>query len=245
MRAILAALLLASCTQPTPVEERPTVDVLTGLPLFFGEGDVQDVLQGTVRRSPLVDALDRTWTLQPMDVARRKELSRVGRLLLIQPQALSPTELFEIDRWVRRGGRVLILADPDLRWPTTLPEGDPRRPPASSMLSPLLRHWGVELLPAAGLSPVAEPVEGLSVVFDSPGTWALKGRDCESVSVRIVRCAIGKGEAVMVSDVDFANPSWAVATSGRNYDAINALMQKLWPEDWGPEAEQRKDKSPG
>lgn len=245
MRAALAALLLVGCSQPKPAAVRPTVDVLTALPLFWGEGEVQDILSGAARRSPLVDVLDKSWTMQPMDVARRKELSRVDRLLLIQPQALSPTEVFEIDRWIRRGGRVLILADPDLRWPTTLPEGDPRRPPSTSMLSPLFRHWGVELLPTTGLSPVAEPVAGINVVFDSPGTWGVKSKQCSAESVRIVRCTIGKGEVVMVSDVDFANPSWAQTTGGRNYAALSALMSNLWPEDWDYGAEQRKDKPPG
>lgn len=245
MRAALAALLLTACSQPKSAEVRPTVDVLTGLPLFWGEGGIEDVLSGATRRSPLIDALDKSWTLQPMDVARRKELSRVDRLLLIQPQALSPTEVFEIDRWIRRGGRALILADPDLRWPSILPEGDPRRPPPASMLSPLFRHWGLELLPTTGLSPVAEPIEDLNVVFDSPGSWNVKSKQCVPASARIIRCTIGKGEVVLVSDVDFANPTWAQTTGGRNYAALNALMAKLWPEDWQYEAEQRKDKPPG
>lgn len=244
MRAAFAALLLSACSQPKPADVRPTVDVLTGLPLFWGEGGVEDVLSGAARRSPLVDSLDKSWTLQPMDVARRKELSRVERLLLIQPQALSPTEVFEIDRWVRKGGRALVLADPDLRWPSMLPEGDPRRPPSTSLLSPLFRHWGVELVAATGLSPVAEPIEDLNVIFDSPGTWQVKSSQCAPVSVRIVRCSIGKGEVVLVSDVDFANPTWAQSTGGRNYAALSALMTQLWPQDRQYGVEQRKDKPP-
>ena len=245
MRAAFAALLLAACSQPTPADVRPTVDVLTGLPLFWGEGGVEDVLAGTARRSPLVDALDKSWTMQPMDVARRKELSRVDRLLLIQPQALSPTEVFEIDRWVRRGGRALILADPDLRWPSTLTDGDPRRPPPTSMLSPLFRHWGVELLPTEGLSPVAEPIADINVVFDSPGTWAVKSKQCASLSARLVQCDIGKGQVVLVSDVDFANPNWSATTNGRNFEALSALMETLWADESYSKAEQRKDKPPG
>lgn len=245
MRSAFAALLLIGCSQPTPVDDRPAVDVLTSLPLFWGEGGVDDILSGAARRSPLLGALEKSWTLRPMDVARRKELSQVERLLLIQPQALSPTENFEIDRWVRRGGKVLILVDPDLRWPSALPQGDARRPPTTSMLSPLLRHWGVELLAPTGLSPVAEPIEGISVVFDSPGSWDTKTEACERQSPRIVRCSIGKGEAVMVSDVDFANPAWAATTNDRNFEALSALMAKLWPDESSPDAEQRRDKPPG
>jgi len=245
MRAVLAALLLASCSQSMPAEDRPTVDVLTGLPLFWGEGDVGDVLSGTATRSPLLDALGRDWTLQPLDVARRPQLAQVDRLLIIQPQALAPDELVEIDRWVRRGGRLLVLADPDLRWPSTLPSGDPRRAPVASLLSPLFAHWGVTLLSTSGLSPVAEDLEGRNVVFDSPGRWEVKGGKCAPVSLRVLKCSIGKGEAILVSDVDFANPLWATATNGRNYAALDALMTRVWPKDAQADAEQNKDKPPG
>ena len=245
MRAAFAAVLLAACSQSMPAEDRPKVDILTGLPLFFGEGEIGDVLGGTASRSPLLDALERDWTLQPLDVARRPQLAQVDRLLIIQPQALAPDELVEIDRWVRRGGRLLILADPDLRWPSTLQSGDPRRPPPASLLTPLFTHWGVTLLPTTGLSPVAEDLEGRNVVLDSPGRWEVKGEKCAPASLRVLKCSIGKGEAILVSDVDFANPLWATATNGRNYAALDGLMARVWPKDGQPDAEQNKDKPPG
>jgi hypothetical protein len=193
----------------------------------------------------LLDALERNWTLQPLDIARRPQLAHVDRLLIIQPQALAADELVEIDRWVRRGGHLLILADPDLRWPSTLAHGDPRRVPAVSLLSPLFAHWGVALLSTTGLSPIAEDLEGHNVVFDSPGRWEVKGKKCAPVSVRMLECSIGKGEAILVSDVDFANPLWATATNGRNFAALDALMARIWPKDAQSEVEQNKDKPPG
>ena len=244
MRAALAALLLAGCSQAQPVENRPTVDVLTGLPLFWGEGDVADILQGTTTRSLLVDALDKHYELRPMDIARRAQLSKVDRLLIIQPQALAPDELVEIDRWIHKGGRALFLADPALNWPSTLPKDDPRRAPVASMLDPLFLHWGLKLVPWVGLSPVAEPLEGVSVVFDAPGAWEVTGSTCVADTLRVARCQIGKGEAVLVSDADFVHPRWAQTTSGRNYAALEALMARLWPEAPTDEAEQRKDEPP-
>lgn len=245
MRAAFAALLLAGCSQPTPAEDRPDVSVLTGLPLFFGEGDIGDVLRGTAQRSPLLEALDKTWTLHPFDVAHRAELAKVDRLLIIQPQALAPDELVEIDRWVRKGGKLLVLADPDLRWPSQLPAGDPRRAPSASLLSPLFDHWGVTLLPTTGLSPTAEQLEGHNVVFDSPGVWEVKGQKCAPASLRVLTCDIGKGHAILVADVDFANPVWATATNGRNYAALNALMARVWGEKTESGTEQIKDAPPG
>lgn len=245
MRAAFAALLLAGCSQAQPAQDRPTVVVATGLPLFWGEGSVTDVLSGASQRSPLITSLEKSWTIEPADILRRKQLSRIDRLMLIQPQALTPTELVEVDRWVRRGGRILILADPDLRWSSTFPEGDPRRPPTASLLGPLLTHWGVELTPPAGLSPAAETIEGLNVIFDSPGTWELKNDDCTSITRRIARCVIGKGEAILVADVDFADPKWTAATSGRNVAALDSLMRNFWAETSSEKMEQEKNKPPG
>lgn len=245
MRAAIAALLLlAGCSNAEPAQNQQTVDILTALPLFWGEGDVADVLQGSARRSPLVDALGRKWVLRPIDVARRAQLSKVEHLLIIQPQALAPDELVEIDRWVRRGGRALILADPALNWPSSLPQGDPRRPPVAALLDPLFAHWGLKLVPWVGLSPVAEQLQGVGVVLDAPGAWEVTGSKCEAETLRIARCTIGKGEVLLVADVDFAHPRWAQTTSARNYEALDALMARLWRDQDSVEAEQKKDKPP-
>lgn len=244
MRAVLAALLLAACSQPTPAKDRPPVDLLTGLPLFWGEGRVGDILNGTAQRSRLIVELEKHWTLRPLDVARRKQLSEVDRLWIVQPQALAPGELVDIEKWVKKGGRALIFADPALRWPSTLPGGDPRRAPTASLLEPLFDHWGIRLLPAAGMSPAAETIGGKMVILEDAGRWEATHERCEVETPRIAHCHIGKGEVTLVADVDFANPTWAVATSGRNFEAVNALMEQIWTDDSSEDVEQRRNTPP-
>ena len=52
-----------------------------------------------------------------------------GLLLAAQPQALTAERLVALDDWVRAGGRLVLLADPSLRWESSRPLGDRFRPP--------------------------------------------------------------------------------------------------------------------
>ena len=45
-------------------------------------------------------------------------------MLLAHPMAQTADALVDLDRWVRGGGRVLLLADPRLEWPSERPLGD-------------------------------------------------------------------------------------------------------------------------
>ena len=49
---------------------------------------------------------------------------------MAHPLAQPAEDLVALDDWVRGGGRVLLLADPMLEWPSKRPLGDPLRPPA-------------------------------------------------------------------------------------------------------------------
>jgi len=135
----LAALLLwRGPTQPVqPVPDRPSLAVITGLPLFWDE-----VGRGGPRDAPIVTILRTRFAVTPLDDPLQLKASGARRLLLAQPRALTPAQLVAIDQWVRDGGTALVLADPLLRWPSDLPLGDRRRAPAASLLQPLLGHWG-------------------------------------------------------------------------------------------------------
>ena len=69
-----------------------------------------------------------------------------GRLLLLAHPLAQPAEaLVDLDRWVREGGGVLLLADPKLEWPSKRPLGDKLRPPPAFADTGLLEHWGLRL----------------------------------------------------------------------------------------------------
>ena len=72
-------------------------------------------------------------------------------LLMAHPLAQPAEALVDLDRWVRDGGRLLLLADPKLDWPSKRALGDTLRPPPAFADTGLLAHWGLRLdAPADG-----------------------------------------------------------------------------------------------
>ena len=127
-------------SSPLPPGKRPTLMLLTSLPLLFSE-DFSLVHAG----SPALKALQAHYHVLPISLADPADLAKAKLLLMAQPQAQAPQDLVALDRWVRRGGRLVLLADPMLEWPSKLPLGDPARPPPMFVDTGLLAHWGLRL----------------------------------------------------------------------------------------------------
>lgn len=229
MRAfLLAAALLGGCSSAHP-PERPPLHVMTSLPLFLAEGGVADILQNRAAPSPLVTGLGAHWHIQPLDVARPTSLAAVKTLLLAQPPALAPDELVAIDEWVRAGGRVVILADPELRWMSTLPDGDPRRPPRHSLLGPLLRHWGLDMTADAPANESQTLVfKGKVARLNGTGRWGIaKGAPCRLLASQLVRCRIGSGVVMAVSDADGLVFPLGEGAGSDGFDLLDALISAV------------------
>ena len=110
------------------------------MPLVFGE---QFSLQQN--GSAALKVLQTRYRIVPISVADPQELTKGRLLLMAQPQAQPAEDLVALDAWVGRGGRLLLLADPLLEWPSERPLGDPLRPPAMYADTGLLAHWGLRL----------------------------------------------------------------------------------------------------
>lgn len=185
-------------SSPPPPGNRPTLLLLTSLPLLFGE-DFSLVHAG----SPALRALESHYHVLPISLADPTDLAKAKLLLMAQPQAQAPQDLVALDRWVRRGGHLVLLADPMLEWPSKLPLGDPGRPPPMFVDTGLLAHWGLRLDAPDERGPANRELGGETILTLSPG--ALFG-SCRISSDRFVaRCRIGSGEAVIIADADFLN----------------------------------------
>lgn len=193
--------------------EKPTLGVLTSMPIFWPEGDVSDSLAAGTDMSPVHYRLSQNFNLVPIDdwatVPRRK----INLLILAQPRAFTPAELSGLDSWVRQGGRALILADPALHWESSYPLGDPRRPLFTSMLSPVLAHWGLELaIPIERQEERSEiTVGGENIVTRAPGIWVQKKLDgsCAiSNEGLLAKCDLGQGRAILLADADMLDPEY-------------------------------------
>lgn len=189
--AALAALAVAGSSDrlgPRPESERPALAMVTSLPLVFGE-------QFGLEKggSPALTRLEQRYKVLPIGVADQQSLQGKGLLLMAHPRAQPAEVLVQLDQWVRGGGRLLLLADPRLDWPSERPLGDRLRPQPAFADTGLLKHWG------------------LTMTAPDPGSENSSGHLASSGSCIIVgggmiaRCPIGKGWATIIADADFMN----------------------------------------
>ena len=220
--AVVALGIAAIRRQPAalperPAAERPTLLVLTSLPLVFGE---DFSLQGSGSRT--LQALRQRYTVVPISVTDGTDLAKGRLLLMAQPLAQTAENLVMLDRWVRGGGRVLLLADPMLEWPTKRPLGDPLRPPPMFADTGLLAHWGLRLDTPDQRGVAQRQLAGREVVTVSPGT--LWGR-CDIRAGRLVaNCKIAKGKAIVIADADLLDVDNLGDRAARN---LGAVLQEL------------------
>lgn len=209
--AVLAGASIALWPRvPQPQAERPSLMLLTSLPLLFGE---DFGLEQT--GSPAAERLERDFALHPISVADAASLGKRRLLLMAHPRAQPAEALVELDQWVRGGGRLVLLADPKLDWPSSRPLGDRLRPPPWFADTGLLRHWGLSLDGPSPDGPAAIAVDGRTVAAASPGVLAARDRACTVAAKGFVaRCTIGKGRAIVVADADFLNVEGAEAIDG-------------------------------
>ena len=230
MKRVLAAaitvLSLAACS-PHPVSaSREDLYLLTSLPLFWGEGDVSDILGNRSGKAAVVSALEAQRRVIPLETADRAALSRVRLLMIAQPRRLAPTELVALDAWVRRGGRLLVFTDPLLDWPSAYPLGDARHAPPVGLLDPLFAHWGLEL----GDTDMAAPrvqfgnIGQQRVAIVRAGGWISHRRRCKIESALLASCNVGQGVVALVSDADVLNAAnWGIEGTS-NESAIPVLL---------------------
>ncbi len=172
-----AALALASREKrvdlsPRVESERPALMLLTTLPLVFPE---EFSLQGG--GSKALAALETRYRVVTIGTTDATSLGK-GRLLLMAHPLAQPAEaLVDLDRWVRDGGRVLLLADPKLEWPSKRPLGDKLRPPPAFADTGLLGHWGLRLDAPDEAGPRTLELGDRSVLTVSPGSALGRVRD--------------------------------------------------------------------
>ena len=207
--------------RPSPRADQPVLLLLTSLPLMFNE---DFSLEGG--GSDALTALEKTYRVVPISVSNERELAKGRLLLMAHPLAQAAENLVTLDGWVRRGGRVLLLADPMLEWPSKRPLGDPLRPPPMFADTGLLAHWGLRLEAPDGRGAIAAKLGGYEIMTASPGS--LFGSGCRISADRLVaHCRIGAGRATIVADADVLDPADLGDGAEHNMDAILSELSEL------------------
>lgn len=211
--ALIAAASLATACREDPqppasakqAVERGSVGLMTTLPLLWGEAaDVGELLAAKGGSGWVRQEVEARFVIEPLDTLEPAALARLDRLVLAQPRPLAPQENVALDAWVRDGGRLLLFADPILTRHSRFPIGDRRRPQDAVLLSPILAHWGLELMfdEAQSEGERRHEILGTDVPLNMAGSFRFRaGAPCEAVSGAVVaRCRIGKGQVVALAD---------------------------------------------
>ena len=205
---------------PRPEAQRPPLMLLTSLPLIFSEGFT--LHEGGSKALAAIEARYRVVPIATTDAASLKQ----ARLLLLAHPLAQPAEtLVDLDQWVRGGGRVLLLADPRLEWPSERPLGDKLRPPPAFADTGLLAHWGLRLDAPDEAGPRQLQLGSRPIIAWSPGVLSGSCRIGEAGFV--ARCRIGKGQAIVVADADFLNVDLLDGPTENNLDALVAELAAL------------------
>jgi hypothetical protein len=208
-----------------PTKERPVLAVISALPLFWRDGDGGIQSQSD---APIIKILRQRFDVRPIDSPLSPGMQGAKAVLLAQPRGLSDAELSSLDDWVRRGGNMVLLADPLLRWPSSLPLGDRRRAPAVTMLAPLLARWGVALLPPSSTGEERQMLaDGRLLTTMAASSFAVRDpSNCRvGQNALIAHCNLGRGQAVLVADADLIDDRlWLV-------DEAAPLNMREWSAD--------------
>ena len=161
--------LIYELSNPT----RPVVGVMSSLPL---DGDPRAMMMMRQQTpggpgSPYVSMLQLRQTFAVKNVPLDTQVidPDIQVLLVAQAQNLSDNTLYAIDQFVMRGGRLMVMVDPDSE-AQSAPDPQTGEPPAdtSSDLHRLFDAWGIQYDPK-------------SVVADITGAWRVRGNSTDQV----------------------------------------------------------------
>lgn len=201
---------------------------MSTLPLYWGEGgDVGALLRSDAEASWVRGALESRFALEPLDVLDEAALAALDRLALAQPRILTPAENVALDAWVRRGGRLLIFADPMLTRHSRYGIGDKRRPQDVVLLSPILTHWGLALSfdPEQGEGERLVEIAGSAIPVALAGVLRpLPGSPCDvEADGLLARCRIGAGRVTIFADAAVLDEGQAGEMTSRRHALLGLV----------------------
>jgi len=207
--------------------ERPAMGLFTSLPILWNEApDIGGMIDDKAPPHWARAALGAQYRVVPLDTLLAPRKLRL--LLMAQPRPLSPAENVALDGWVRGGGHVLLFADPMATRESAFPPGDRRRPQDVALLSPILSHWGLDLMfdeaQPAGLREIA----GSGIPVNLPGRLVLRAgaHSCRVEQAGLIaECRMGAGKALIVADSALFD---GAGDEGRNSAVLRALTDRAF-----------------
>ena len=227
----LLAVLLAACSTGKVSEEaapKHLVGLFSTLPIYWGEGDMAEILDGSNSRDWVRDIIEQRFDIEPLDTVEPDAIDGLDRIIMAQPRPLAPSENVALDNWVRAGGRLLIFADPLLTRHSDFALGDRRRPQDVVLLSPILTRWGLELR-----FDDAQPSEerlisasGNQYPVNLAGQFVATGDGKCTISEAglFAWCSVGNGRVTLMADAVILDSEETAATSAQRQVLLATLI---------------------
>ena len=124
--------------------ERPTIGLLSGLPMEASAGRLMKELQ-------------RHFNLTKLESTTEPIPQHIKTLMVVHPRALPERTLYTIEQFVLKGGKLMMFIDP-------ISERSPDTKPTNSRLDEVLAAWGIQMPANKWL------VDGLYTPFETSGT---------------------------------------------------------------------------
>jgi ABC-type uncharacterized transport system involved in gliding motility auxiliary subunit len=161
---------VAKLIQDLSTTKKPVIALLSSIGL---QGQFNPMTGQMGEPWPIYTAIQQLFTVRALTADADHIDKDVDVLMVVHPKHLPPKTLYAIDQFVLRGGRLLLLVDPNSG--ADISGSDPSNPMAaatanhSSDLQPLLTTWGVDYDPT---KVIGDLVLGLEVRTDpsSPPT---------------------------------------------------------------------------
>ncbi|TCD06187.1 hypothetical protein EYB45_00090 [Erythrobacteraceae bacterium CFH 75059] len=218
----------------TAVQERTALGFISGLPIYWGEPDgVADALRGPQETHWARTVLEERHELVPLDRLGDdqgvpvSELAGLRHLFIAQPRAITAADNVALDRWVREGGRAILVLDPLVTEHSRYPLGDPRRFNDVALVPPVVARWGLAMVIPDNQQD-AVTVGHASLPLDQHAEWrVLDGggdRPCTIGAGGVLAiCRVGEGRVLLVADTAFMDRERDSAATRAAFAAILAL----------------------
>ncbi len=135
-------------------DKRPKVALVTSLPM--APGGFAGLGQPPGRGWVIHDQLKQLFDVETLSVPFKAVPADTDLLLLVHPPGLSDQELYAIDQYVLAGGHAAVFLDPFSEAAANARPGMAPPAPESSTLDPLLKAWGLEMVPGKIVADIAQ-----------------------------------------------------------------------------------------
>ncbi len=129
--------------------KKPVLGIITSLPLDVGAGGMMAAMQGRAQPYIVYEQLRQTYDTRMVPADFNRISPDVDVLMIAHPAVLNDTQLYAIDQFVLRGGRIFVFVDPNSEMAQPGGGFDPQsgQAPASD-LPKLFKAWGIAFDPS-------------------------------------------------------------------------------------------------